>query len=417
MEFKHSKPERRHDRRICPKCNTLNAARLECKNCGAKTEARIRIIWYVDGKRYRQLTQCWREEDANALLQRKEADYWRQQDFGVEREIGGTIREAFKAFQETRKHCSVNYQKQLRTSVSALAAGIGWDTSVTLLSARHLAQYKADGLQTLSPSTVRSYMVAIRQFTRFMVEEGWIRRDPALKVKLPPARRGRDHLRPEEVGPVLQGFWEHARDYAALVTALVLGGWRKGELVNLRRQDVNLETRWAYVIDFEGDQLASAWSPKTESSRRAVPLHPIVARAFERVEPVAYPDGTLSPWMFPVLDKRKTQRYFDKDGRSNLVRGDRRSPGTVFFGRKLRVVLDLVGIKRRVTIHGLRRTFAVLLQEAGAPDTVIRQALGHGARGVTECHYLPRRDENVQRWVDAIKVTVPALAPVEAPQT
>jgi len=52
----------------------------------------------------------------------------------------------------------------------------------------------------------------------------------------------------------------------------------------------------------------------------------------------------------------------------------------------------------------------VLLQESGAPDSIISQALGHGARGVTDGHYLPRRDQAVMRCVDAISVAIPALA-------
>lgn len=417
MEFKRSKPERRQDRRICPSCQTPNAGHRECTKCGAKTEARIRVVWWVDGKRHRELTQFWREEDANAFLQRKEADYWRQQDLGVERDIGGSFRDGYKAFMASRRQTSKHYQKQLRTALNTLAGGFGWDTCVTLLSARDITQYREEGLLSLSPSTVRSYMVGIRQFTKYLAEEGWIRRDPALKVKLPAARKGHDHLRPDEVGKVLQAFWVHAPDHAAIATALILGGWRKGEIVNLRRQDTNLDTRWAYVLDFEGDELTEAWSPKTESSRRAVPLHPLVAEALRRVEPVECPDGTVSPWVFPVIDRRKLKRYRDKQGRSNPVRGDRRSPETAFIAVKLRQVLDIVGIKRRVTIHGLRRTFAILLQEAGAPDAAIRQALGHSARGVTECHYLPRRDETVKRWVDAIDVSIPALESADTDQS
>jgi hypothetical protein len=31
----------------------------------------------------------------------------------------------------------------------------------------------------------------------------------------------------------------------------MLGGWRKGEIVNLRHEDVDLAAGWAYVLDFE----------------------------------------------------------------------------------------------------------------------------------------------------------------------
>ena len=114
--------------------------------------------------------------------------------------------------------------------------------------------------------------------------------------------------------------------------------------------------------------------------------------------------------MFPVTDARKRSRFRDRNGRMQPVLGDRRASDTTFLGKKLRRVLQAVGIPHRVTLHGLRRSFAILLQEAGASDAIIRQALGHGARGVTETHYLPRRDAAVRRWVDAIKVSIPALA-------
>ena len=166
-------------------------------------------------------------------------------------------------------------------------------------------------------------------------------------------------------------------------------------------------------MDYEGDEVTAAWSPKTESSARAVPLHPLVCSALQRVEPVPCPGGQVSPWLFPVTDRRKRVRRKDRLGRSQPVYGDRRSPATTFFGKKLRQVLLAAGIERRVTVHGLRRTFAVLLQETGAPDSVIRQALGHSLRGVTEMSYLPRRDELVKQWVDRIDVRVPVLTPTD----
>lgn len=36
---------------------------------------------------------------------------------------------------------------------------------------------------------------------------------------------------------------------------MVLGSFRKGEVVNLRHRDMDLDARWAYVLDFGGDEL------------------------------------------------------------------------------------------------------------------------------------------------------------------
>lgn len=305
--------------------------------------------------------------------------------------------------------CSDNYKKQIATAIKALANGVGWERSLPSITVDDITQYKEDGLTTLAATSVRSYMLVLRRFFKYLQQEGWIRLEPTARVKLPKAKARRDCLRPNEVGRVLDLFWRLAPQIAPIATTFVLGGWRKGEIINLRRADVEMEKRWAYVLDFEGDELTEEWQAKTEHSLRAVPLHPLVVRALRRVEPVTCPDGRVSPWMFPVIDPRKRRRYEDKRGRQQSVCGDRRSPATAFFGIKLHKVLAEAGIERRVTVHGLRRTFAVLLQEAGAPDVVIQQALGHRPQGVTATHYLPRRDALVQKYVDLIEVEIPAL--------
>lgn len=134
MEFRKGKPEHRHDRRMCPRCQRSTGTKSRCPQCNVGTEARIRIVWYVDGKRQRELTFCWRADQAATVLQRKEADYWRQQDLGVERDAGGTFSEAMDAFMQTLSGCSKNYGKQIRTALNAFIDGFGWERSVTLVT-------------------------------------------------------------------------------------------------------------------------------------------------------------------------------------------------------------------------------------------------------------------------------------------
>ena len=409
MEFRRGSLERRQGRRVCVGCRKFCGTAKKCSKCGKRTAARIQVNWYVGGKRYRELTGLWREDDAVKVLERKEADYWRRQDLGAQRDVGGTLREAADSFTAELSDRSRDYRKQIKTSLNLLGELVGWDRPVQLIGMAEICQFKEDGLALRSSSTVRSYMLVLRRFFGHLLDEGWIRKDPTRRVKLPRAVGRKDHLRPAEVGPVLDAFWRISPEIAPIATTLVLGGWRKGEIVNLRRSDADLTSGWAYVVDFAGDELLDPWSPKTESSVRAVPLHALVIRAMERTEPVTCPDGRESPWMFPVVDRRKRKRRRDRLGRAQPVLGDRRSPDTTFFGPKLDEALAAAGIRRKVTIHGLRRTFAVLLQEVGAPDSIIRQALGHGQRSVTELNYLPRRDEAVKRWVDKIDLSISAL--------
>ncbi len=421
MEFRRSTPERRQDRRICSRCQIPSGSNKTCAQCGKQTKPRIQIVWYVDGKRHRELTYCWQESEAAKVLCRKETDYWRAQEFGVARDIGGTLKQAYEAFKVQFGATSIDYRRQIDNAINPLARGVGWNRPVPEISSQDLEQYKADGLASRSSATMRSYMMVLRRFFNFLHQEGWIRRNPMFKIKLPKARARKDCLRPTEVSRVLDIFWDVAPAIAPIAATLALSGMRKGEVINLRWEDVDLHAGWAYVLEFEGDAVTEAWKPKTESSSRAVALHPVLIEVLRRVERIERPDGRPSPWVFPVTDKRKLKRVTDARGRSQGVLGERRAPGTSFFGDKLRVALDAAGVERRITIHGLRRTFAVLLQETGAPDAIIQQALGHKPRGVTAIHYLPRRDETVKRWVDKVEISLAAVelpgapAPIDTP--
>lgn len=408
MEFRQGSCQKRQDRRVCRRCRYARCGKREkCPRCGGRTEPRIQVNWYINGQRQRQLTDEWKEAEARALLRRIEADYWAGQELGVQRDVGGTLLEAQDAF--LRELRGKSDQKQARTALRALAKGIGWDRQVHVIGIEDLRDFRDDGLAVLASATVRSYMGVLRRFFSFLVSEGWIRQNPTARIPLPRATARPVHLSRKEAGHYLSILWTELPTVAPIATIMVLGGLRKGEVINLRREHLDLADRWTVVTAFPGDEIASAWRPKTKSSYRSVPLHPLALAALRRTPVVMRLDGSESPWVFPVVDPRKRKRNVDRKGRAQPVVGDRRSPDTSFLGRKVRKVLVEKSFTREVTIHDLRRTFAVLLQSTGAPDSVIRQALGHRGAGVTELHYLPRRDAEVQRWVDKINIDIPGL--------
>jgi len=418
MEFRKANPERRRDRRICPRCSWKGRDGT-CRQCGAETQPRIRIIWYENGKQNKETTDAWSEREAAEILRQKERDYWRRQRLGLDRDVGGTLMEAVREFKRAKTaRTSKDYRKQVDTALNTFAAGLGWDKQVHQVTEDDLIEYREEGLELRASSTVRSYLQVLRRFFAWLCKKGWIRHNPAQDVDLPPQEPRKVHIPPDKVELVLRRCWAmFSGQEAAIFTTFVLGGPRRGELVHLRHDLTDLEARWSEIRPFDGDEVAEPWRPKTKSSERQMVLHPLVVSAWRRVGVVEGLNEEPSPWVFPVVDGRRKRRCQDQRGRLHLVRGDRRSPTTTFFGRKLSTLLRDVGVSQKVTVHGLRRTFAVLLQEAGAPDSIIRQALGHKGRSVTEVSYLPRREAAVRDWVDRIEVCVPELGQAKLQST
>ena len=69
-----------------------------------------------------------------------------------------------------------------------------------------------------------------------------------------------------------------------------------------------------------------------------------------------------------------------------------------------------------LTLHGLRRSFALLGESAGAPDGAIRQVMGHSVAGVAE-GYRPRSVDALRPYLQRIETHILELAGVatEAP--
>ena len=100
---------------------------------------------------------------------------------------------------------------------------------------------------------------------------------------------------------------------------------------------------------------------KTEAGRRVVVLPPEVIKLLIDPGP-----GDASDWVFP------------SDVKTPLSSGALNDP--------LRRVLRRVGITKRVTVHGLRRTFNTLAMQEASGE-LVRKVIGHADSAMT-IHYL-----------------------------
>jgi integrase len=186
---------------------------------------------------------------------------------------------------------------------------------------------------------------------------------------LPGVNKRRDALEIDQLPAWFAGT-DKLRNRAAraYLQALVLTGARREELAGLRWVDV----------DFQWSKLTLA--DKVDANR-VIPLTPYLASLIAGLPRARFKDGTENPYVFASP--------MSVSGRI----AEPRAPHTD--------VLADAGIPH-VSIHGLRRTFSLLGEAAGAPAGAIAQVMGHKPSAIAE-GYRPRS-------IDALR---PYLAQIE----
>ena len=141
------------------------------------------------------------------------------------------------------------------------------------------AKTKADGSRALSDSTIRQTYTILRAGLDGAVRDGLLARNPSTLVTRPGVqRREAKHLDASGVAALLRAA-ESSRYYPALVL-IAAAGLRKGEALALSWDTniVNLDEGWLKVRKtlgrVDGELVFS--EPKTDRSRRTVPLSPAV---------------------------------------------------------------------------------------------------------------------------------------------
>ena len=144
---------------------------------------------------------------------------------------------------------------------------------------------------------VRACHMNCRSALEKAVQEGLIRMNPAVGCKLPPKKaREMQVLTREEI----QRFLIHAKaeGYFELFLLELTTGLRRGELLALQWDDLNLETgelqvtKQVYRTKEDGLLISK---PKTKSSIRTVSLPPTLLNILKE-----YKESVNSRWMFPA---------------------------------------------------------------------------------------------------------------------
>jgi integrase len=183
-------------------------------------------------------------------------------------------------------------------------------------------------------------------------------RSPCRAIILPRCKHEElSFLETREVNELL----EHAREPERhLFMVLAWSGLRLGEALGLAWRHVNFKDN-AIVVERAWSYWGGLQEPKTETSRRAVPLLPTLAAELRQL----YSDqGSPSP---DVL-------LFSQNGETPLDSANVR--------KQYEKALKAAGLKR-VTMHSLRHSYASLMIACGASIKALQRALGHASATMT----------------------------------
>ena len=230
----------------------------------------------------------------------------------------------------------------------------------------------------LSPTTLRQAHAVLRIALGAAVDDGLLPQNPALGKRMLPARERREQrvLNGAEVTRLLR---ETASDPLGALWAVALTtGMRPGELLGLQWPDVSLERRELSVQrTLVRPTNGARWlleEPKTERSRRAIPLIEATATAL--------------------------QRHRDRQAVDRLTAGARYATHDFVFadewGEPLRAdgvykyswlpTLRRLGLPR-VRLYDCRHSAATMWLEAGLSMRLVMELLGHASMALTSDTY------------------------------
>ncbi|NQT09662.1 MAG: site-specific tyrosine recombinase XerD [Desulfobacteraceae bacterium] len=219
------------------------------------------------------------------------------------------------------------------------------DTAVIL---KHLSALRDSGLGAKSRTR---HLVTLRGFYRFLMQEKIVKHNPLKIIDLPKSGlKLPDVLSVEEVKKLLNicdtKKPKGIRD-AAMIELLYAAGLRVSELVNVKLQNVSLEAGFVRVFG-------------KGSKERIVPIG---LYAKEKID--CYIKSSR-----PLLLKKMVSQYLfiARPGKPMTRQG---------FWKQLKKYGQIAGIKKRITPHSLRHSFASHLLEGGADLRAVQIMLGH----------------------------------------
>jgi len=245
----------------------------------------------------------------------------------------------------------------------------------------------------LSPQTAKHVIRLLRQMFDHACDWGYLRSNPAAKVKNPKIpRREQDAYSPEEVRRFLEKLPEK---WYALFLCSIVGGLRIGEVIAMKWQNVDWERGQYFVKESwsrpQGGRPGHFSTPKTESSVAPVDLTPSCLDAL-RAHRKRQSEEKL----------KAGEKYQDQDlvfaTAKGMPLGDGNLTRRVFNPALTEAKL------RRIRVHDLRHTCASLLIAQNESPKYIQKQMRHSSVQVTfdtYGHLFPDTNRKASKRLDS----------------
>jgi integrase len=247
------------------------------------------------------------------------------------------------------------------------------DLPVDQITRQKVEQLVADLLRTgASARMVRGVVSTLRRLLQAAVEWGYLTENPARRVRLPApethARQAHERVLSMAELSVLVGSCQGSLRTETMIRAMAEAGLRRGEVIGLQWQDVDLVGLRLHVRRSVSDVhgVRQERTTKGKRSRRVAISENFAAR--------------LATWKVHSGGAHATGYVWPgRNGQPMNAHSPNQS-----LARALRQagLVDAEGVPL-VTPHGLRHTAASLMLAAGVPLIVVSRQLGHANPNVT----------------------------------
>lgn len=313
---------------------------------------RYRVMWREDGKQ--------RSKTFDDRLEAK--------DEALKLEKGETVVSGKHTFGELAKRFLHDCRADVKASTYSFykqtldnhLLPVWKNKKLSTLRKTHAIDMKATLQESVSASTARNVLVVATRVLNHGIELEWLERNVAAQIRKPKVKKREIRILSEIEQRALIKVATSA--YKMLFHLALHSGLRKGELLGLQWESVNLETGTIYVR--EQFSHGAVTTPKTDAGRRYVPIDGDTTEQLKRWRAVARrPLDDLD-----LVFSSGTGHYLSA---SNVN------------SREFKPALKRAGLPSSIRFHDLRHTYASMAIANDVPLNDLKVVLGHSSISVT----------------------------------